>query len=64
MTVLKRLQSVPAQAQAIIPAANLRGLYETLLREEYSQGLGQTVLNEQLQRAAALREELPHDPST
>ncbi|MEG2389983.1 MAG: iron-containing redox enzyme family protein, partial [Pseudomonas sp.] len=64
MTVLTRLQSVPAQAQAITPAGNLRGIYETLLREENSQGLAQTFLNEQLQRAAALPEELPHDPST
>ena len=64
MTVLTRLQSVPAQAQAITPAGNLRGIYETLLREENSRGLGQTFLSEQLQRAAALPEELPHDPST
>ena len=64
MTVLTRLQSVPAQAQAITPAGNLRGIYETLLREENSRGLAQTFLSEQLQRASALPEELPHDPST
>ncbi|MBK5535187.1 iron-containing redox enzyme family protein [Pseudomonas sp. TH08] len=64
MTVLTTLQSVPAQAQAIDPAGNLRGIYETLLREENPHALAQTFLHEQLQRAAALPEELPADPST
>ncbi|MFJ2487643.1 iron-containing redox enzyme family protein [Pseudomonas sp. NPDC087639] len=63
MTVLTPLQSVPAQAQAMDPAGNIRGIYETLLRAESPQTLAQSFLNEQLQRATELPEVLPQDTS-
>ena len=64
MTVLTRLQSAPAQPQAIDPAGNIRGIYEALLREDNPQVTAQAFLNEQLLRAAQLPDELPQDPTT
>ena len=64
MTVLTRLQAAPTQLKAIDAAGNIRSIYERLLREDDSRALAQSFLNEQLQLAAALPEELPQDPST
>jgi hypothetical protein len=64
MTVLTRLQAAPTQLKAIDAAGNVRSIYERLLREDDSRALAQSFLNEQLQLAAALPEELPQDPST
>jgi hypothetical protein len=64
MTVLTRLQSAPALPKAIDPSGNIRGMYESLLRENDARALAQSFLNEQLQLAAALPEELPQDPCT
>ncbi|MGG7675060.1 iron-containing redox enzyme family protein [Pseudomonas sp. WC2] len=64
MTVLTRLQAAPTQLKAIDAAGNIRSIYERLLREDDSRALAQSFLDEQLQLAAALPEELPQDPST
>lgn len=64
MTVLTRLQAAPTQLKAIDAAGNVRSIYERLLREDDSRALAQSFLDEQLQLAAALPEELPQDPST
>ncbi|MBD9438203.1 iron-containing redox enzyme family protein [Pseudomonas sp. PDM04] len=66
MTALTRFQSRPAHEHAISTAGSLKHCYEQLLLgddPEQRRALGQTFLQDQLQRASGLPDELPEDLS-
>lgn len=66
MTALTRLESQPAHEHAIPTAGSLKQCYEQLLMNndgEQRRALGQALLEAQLQQAADLPDDLPHDVS-